>query len=69
MADNQIFLNAYNTVFDANDNIKACGRQACIKLIDIANEIEPEVSHGNTSNGMINTYLLNKLKNKIKEAI
>jgi len=66
MADKQAFLNTYNIVFDSENNFKNCGREVCIKLITLANEIEPEVSHGNASNGMINANLMKSLKEKIK---
>ena len=65
MADTQRFLNAYNIVLDEKGNFKTCGREACMNLISVANELEPEISHGNIANGMVNSTLVTRLRDKI----
>ena len=69
MADKQAFLNTYKLVFDKDNNFKDCGREVCKKLITLANEVEPNVSHGNTYSGMVNANLMRSLKEKIESAV
>lgn len=62
----QMFLNRYNIAIDEDGNPKACGRDATRKLIEIADEIEPMVKHGNVHTGEMNVILLTNLKNNIE---
>lgn len=51
------FENAYNTVFDKNGNITACGRESCKTLILAANKLKSisadSVTYGDPSTGVI----------------
>lgn len=62
---NEKFLMVYDVVFDEQGYVKACGRHACMQLIRLANEIEPDVDHGNQETGMMNVQSMRDLHNKI----
>lgn len=47
------FKQAYEAVFDADNNVKLCGREACKTLIALCDKYEPNVSHGNIANGVL----------------
>jgi len=44
-----VFESRYNTVFDSDGNIKACGRKACIALMEACHELtgRPTTDFGN----------------------
>lgn len=50
-----LFFDRYNNVFDTNGNVKLCGRDACIALIDVCNKIIPNGNYGDNLTGMMNT--------------
>ena len=50
-----LFFDRYNNVFDTNGNVKLCGRDACIDLIDVCNKIIPNGNYGDNLTGMMNT--------------
>lgn len=56
------FLKLYEKVFNENNNIKICGRQNCINLIEAAQKIEPNIDFGNVKTGFMNTQNLKNLK-------
>lgn len=66
---NMEFYNCYNIVFDRDRNIKPCGREAVINLINASDKIEPDVKHGNTHNGFMNEYLIKKLYDKYQTTV
>lgn len=41
------FVNQFNICIDKKGKPKACGRDNCMKLIMIANEIDPNTDYGN----------------------
>lgn len=45
---------AYNVVFDKNGNVKACGREACKRLIDLCKKQWKGVDFGNSETGYMN---------------
>lgn len=60
---NKKLIEAYNKVFDAQGNVRACGRQACIDLIKACDEDEPDIYFGNKETGkmaveVIQNYVL-----------
>lgn len=59
------FYNAYNDVFDEDGNNKLCGREKCMKLISICNEIDPHTFYGNVDTGMMESDKIKELKNKL----
>lgn len=64
----QKFLTQFNEVFDDNYEIKSCGRNDCIRLIELARQIEPSVNFGSIKTGFMNTTNLIRLRNKLKES-
>ena len=59
------FFEAYNDVFDSEDKVKVCGREACIKLIKICNKISPNMDYGSVNTGFINVENVVNLKNTL----
>lgn len=56
------FLDAYAEVFDECGNIKACGREKCIELIEICYEIDPYNYYGDINSGFLNKDHIFELK-------
>lgn len=61
----QMFRNRFDIVFDDNLNIKPCGRDATRALIELADEIEPDVVHGNMHTGQMNVHMIRQLYDKL----
>lgn len=61
------FLDKYSEVFDDNNNIKICGRDVTKELIKIANDIEPDISHGDLDDGFMDVQAILNLCEKIKK--
>lgn len=62
------FLSCYSEVFNEDGSQKACGREKCIKLIEVAEKLcpeEPAGKFGSTNTGMMNIVNLKNLKNSI----
>ena len=55
---------AYLAVFDENGYVKQCGREACIRLINL---VEPYSSEevGREDTGMINVEVMKKVYNEL----
>lgn len=51
----------YAEVFDAEGNIKACGRACCKELIEACNKVEPEVSHGDLDTGIMDVEAIKRV--------
>lgn len=69
MSDNDLrqqFIDTYVKVFDANDNIKPCGRNITISLIEIAKQLEKNIDFGNNRTGVMNVSNIKALYLKIK---
>ena len=47
------FRQAFEAVFDENGNVKACGREACKRLIRACYQLEPKAHFGNPETGQI----------------
>ena len=61
----QAFINQYHKVFDENGNVKACGREACIDLINMCKVEEPLTDFGNPMTGMMNVENIQKFGKKV----
>ena len=48
------FIECYNEVFDKNNNVTACGRDKCRKLIIFCEGINKEIDFGDSLTGMMN---------------
>lgn len=48
---NQKLKEAYDKVFDEHGNIRPCGREVCIKLIEACSEDEDMIYFGNSTTG------------------
>lgn len=59
------FEQIYHQVFDCTDEVRACGRNLCKKLIKIADEIEPNKSHGDLEDGFMDIDAIKALKRTI----
>lgn len=58
-------LDAYRAVFDAKGQMKVCGREACRRLIEAADRIEPGIFHGNPVSGFVDTDAVKRLISKL----
>lgn len=59
------FKQLYNIVFDEAGYVRLCGRESCKLLITLANQISPDVNHGNAVTGMMNTQAIRDLYTKL----
>ena len=59
------FLLLFSEAFDKNGEVKLCGREVCQELILLANQIEPNIEHGNPHTGMMDTDAIKSLHKKI----
>lgn len=50
----QAMIEQYNKVFDENGNVKACGREECMNLINMCKVEDPLTDFGNPLTGMMN---------------
>jgi hypothetical protein len=60
-------LDLYNTVFDDHGNVKACGRDACKKLISACQKENPMIDFGNLETGMMNISNIQRLIKTIRQ--
>lgn len=51
MATREELEMAYNKVFDAQGNVRACGREACIALIELCEQLQPGNDFGDKRTG------------------
>ncbi len=59
------FKQLYSVVFDEAGYVRLCGRESCKLLITLANQISPDVNHGNAATGMMNTQAIRDLYTKL----
>ena len=59
------FKELYNKVIDSDGNMKACGRDKCMLLIEIAKSIDAFGDFGNKKTGRININNMKKLYNSL----
>ncbi len=52
---------AYNEVFDAQGNIRACGREACIALIEECKKVESYIYFGDVKTGHMQIEAIKQL--------
>ena len=52
----------YSEVFDEQGNVKACGREKCIELIEICSELDPFNYYGDSKLGFLNEKNIFKLR-------
>lgn len=59
-------IQQYDKVFDKNGHIKFCGRDVCVRLIQLCEKQFPdaEVSFGNKGNGFLNVENIKKYVNR-----
>ena len=53
----------YSEVFDEQGNVKACGREKCLELIEICSELDPFNYYGDSKLGFLNEENIFKLRN------
>lgn len=69
MAEFERLQKAYRKVFDEHGNVRACGRKACIALIEECEERDPNTNYGNTKTGEMRTGVIKMLyKSLLQEA-
>lgn len=64
------FLSCYNEVFNSDGSRKICGREKCIKLIELAEKLCPDAEpgkFGSTKTGAKNDAELHSLKCKLEK--
>lgn len=59
------YIRLFSKVFDENNNVKACGRENCKQLIELADLIEKGKKHGNILTGCMNVDSVIELKVKL----
>ena len=52
----------YSEVFDEHENVKACGREKCLELIEICSELDPFNYYGDIKQGFLNEENIFKLR-------
>ncbi len=52
----------YDEVFDENSNVRACGREKCLELIEICSELDPFNYYGDRKRGFMNEENIFKLR-------
>ena len=52
----------YSEVFDEQGNVKACGREKCLELIEICSELDPFNYYGDSKLGFLNEENIFKLR-------
>ena len=62
MVDKVKFMNLYNRCFDEHGNVKACGRQACMDLLQALDSPK----YGNIATGRLKVEAVNDLYRKMK---
>ena len=62
----QKFLELMKEVFDENNTIKACGREKCQELINLADHLEPNVFHGDVTSGFVNADTVTALRDMLE---
>lgn len=58
------FLKLFGEVFYYG-KVRGCGREKCRQLIHLADQVEPEIIHGNPKNGMIDISVMLALKERL----
>ena len=61
------FEQEFKKVFTDKNVVKACGREECIKLIELARKIDNEMYYGSTETGLMNTNNIIKLHERIMD--
>lgn len=61
----ETFLGLYKDVFDKNGHTKLCGRDKCRDLINSADALETNKSHGIKRFGIMDVDSIHELRNKI----
>ena len=64
------FLNNYAKVFDDNDKVKWCGRQACIDLIESCHYVPNSKTYGyygSIETGLMNIPHIQELRDSVLE--
>lgn len=54
----------YNAVFDSNGDVRACGRDACKRLIEAINS-KSDLNVGNAETGVMNVDVLKSEYNRL----
>lgn len=62
------FLDSYNRVFDSNDDILLCGRDACKDLILACLDLDKSGDFGDVSTGMMNVSEIKSLHRVLMES-
>lgn len=58
---NEKLTKAYGKVFDAQGNVRACGREACIALIEECEKIESYTYFGDVKTGRMDIGAIKRL--------
>lgn len=65
MSIEEKFKHEYKNVFTDDNVVKACGRNNCKKLIELASELDSTENYGNTETGVMNINNMIKLHDKV----
>lgn len=62
------FFKVYNEVVDSEGNIKACGRENCIRLIEMCRSIDIYNHFGDIKTGRLNISAVTRLYKEISNS-
>lgn len=61
----EMFPVIYSQVFDEQGDIKACGREKCLELIEICTELDPYNYYGDSKRGFMDEENIMKLRGQL----
>lgn len=67
MIPEERFKEEYKKVFTDDNKVKACGRDECKKLIELAKEIDSKTYYGDIYNGLMNIDNMIKLHERLMD--
>lgn len=67
MIPEERFKEEYKKVFTDDNKVKACGRDECKKLIELAKEVDSKTYYGDIYTGLMNIDNMIKLHEKLMD--
>lgn len=67
MIPEERFKEEYKKVFTDDNKVKACGRDECKKLIELAKEVDSKTYYGNIYTGLMNIDNMIKLHERLMD--
>ena len=67
MTPEERFKEEYKKVFTDDNKVKACGRDECRKLIEVAKEVDSKTYYGDIYTGLMNIDNMIKLDERLMD--